>query len=72
MSLVSSFDKYPQEQLVSTGLDNVLHPTRPLVLMKIDGTAVMVGLDADGLLQLVRALLDCNTRLTDRTIAKES
>jgi len=72
MNLVKNFDRYPSEQLVATGLDIVLHPTRPLVLMKIDGTAVMVGLDADGLLQLVRALLECNTRLTDRTLAKES
>lgn len=65
-NLSQTFDRLGAEQLCVGGLDVELHPTQPLVLLQMGGTAVLLGLDPEGVLALVRALLTCHERLVER------
>ena len=66
MSLRKEFDRLAPETLVTGGLDVELHPTRPLVLLKLDGCPQMAALDDAGVQHLVTALMDCHERLWAR------
>ena len=65
-SLSRQFDNLPPELLETSGLDLEVHPTRPLVVVHIQGCPQLIAIDAVGVDQLVSALLDCRAILLDR------
>ena len=68
MSLPKDFDKLDPATLTSAGLDVELHPTKPLVLIRIEGTAVVLALDDAGVQHLATSLMDCHALLWDRVM----
>lgn len=66
MSLSHDFDQLPGDSLTSGAINIELHPTRPLILLQVEGTTITLGLDDAGLMRLVTRLIDCHEQLIDR------
>lgn len=65
-NITRNFDGLRGDQLCTSELSVEVHPAQPIVLIAVQGTAITLGLDDEGVRVLIDQLIRCHNRLLER------